>query len=103
MECTFRSLVCKYLTKLFVYVDDVLITTGDDLAQRRQITDEVFDLLTTESYFLCPTKCSFKERRVEYLGVIIDGNKLYPNPKKTSPLKDWPRTLSSIREVQSFW
>jgi hypothetical protein len=102
MEQTFRGLVRKYPSELFVYVDDILVATRDDLTWHRQIVNKVFDLLAAESYFLRPTKCSFEERRVEYLGVIVDGNKLYPDPKKTSPLKDWPRTLSNIKEVRSI-
>jgi hypothetical protein len=27
----FRALTCKYPTELFVYMDDILIATGEDL------------------------------------------------------------------------
>src|SRR6202012_1022819 len=102
MARTFRPLTNKYPTELFVYVDDILIATGDNLERHRQIVHDVLDLLEEESYFLHPTKCTFEQRRVEYLGVVVEGGKILPDPKKTSALKDWPRTLSTVKEVRSI-
>jgi hypothetical protein len=36
------------------------------------------------------------------LGIIVNGNKLSPDPKKTNALKDWPRTLSTVKQVRSI-
>lgn len=52
MARMFRDLVNKYPTKLFVYMDDILITTKDNLDHHRQIVDDVLELLAKESYFL---------------------------------------------------
>jgi hypothetical protein len=62
----------------------------------------VLKVLIEESYFLRPAKCSFEQTSVTYLGIIVDGNKLSPDPKKTSVLKDWPRTLSTVKQVCSI-
>jgi hypothetical protein len=37
-----------------------------------------------------------------YLGIIVDGNQLKPDPKKTSALQDWPQHLSTVKEVWSI-
>jgi hypothetical protein len=55
-------------------MDDILIATGEDLSRHRLIVHDVLDLLESESYFLRPSKCVFEQRRVEYLGVIVDGS-----------------------------
>jgi hypothetical protein len=74
MERMFHLLTHKYPTELFVYMDDILIATGEDLLRHRLIVHDVLDLLESESYFLHPSKCVFEQRRVEYLGVIVDGS-----------------------------
>jgi hypothetical protein len=51
---------------------------------------------------LRPAKCSFEQTSVTYLGIIVDGDKLLPDPKKISALKDWPRTLKTVKQVRSI-
>ena len=52
MNCMFREMKMRYPTELFIYMDDILIATGDDLVCHRQIVHEVLDKLEEESYFL---------------------------------------------------
>lgn len=101
MARMFCNLINKYPTKLFVYMDDILIATKDNLDHHRQIVDDILELLAKESYFLRPSKCIFKQTWIKYLGVIVDGNKLAADPVKIEGLKDWPRTLNKVKEVRS--
>jgi hypothetical protein len=39
---------------------------------------------------------------VEYLGLIIDGDHILPNPKKLAGLQDWPHELTKVKEVRSI-
>jgi hypothetical protein len=84
MERMFHLLLHKYPTELFVYVDNILVATDNNMERHQQIVHEVLDLLTEESYFLCPAKCSFEQNHVTYLGIIVEGNKLLPEHSKTS-------------------
>ncbi len=52
MNHMFREMKMRYPNKLFVYMDDILIATNNDLAHHRQIIHEVLDKLEKESYFL---------------------------------------------------
>jgi hypothetical protein len=54
-----------------------------------------------ESFFLKATKCKFKKQQVEYLGLILDGDTIKPDPIKVNGLKTWPRMLKTITEVCS--
>jgi hypothetical protein len=54
-----------------------------------------------ESFFLKAGKCEFEKQRVEYLGLILDGNTIKPDPVKVNGLKTWPRTLKTVTEVCS--
>ena len=55
-QCTmnhmFREMKMHYPTELFVYMDNILIATGNNLACHWQIIHEVLDKLEEESYFL---------------------------------------------------
>jgi hypothetical protein len=83
-------------------MDDVLIATGDDLQRHRLIVHDVLDLLEIELYFLKPSKCVFEQQQVEYLGLIINGDHILPDPKKLARLQDWPRELTKVKEVHSI-
>jgi hypothetical protein len=37
---------------------------------------------------------------VEYLGLILDGKTIRPDPTKVAGLKEWPRTLKLVMDVQ---
>ncbi len=89
MNRMFRCLTNKYPTKLFIYMDDILITTGGDLPRHQQIVHEVLDLLEEESYFLKPSKCVFEQPQIEYLGIIINGDHIKIDPVKADGLHDW--------------
>jgi hypothetical protein len=102
MERMLHHLMCRYPTELFVYIDDILVATTGNLTRHQQIVCEVLDVLVKESYFLCPAKCSFEQTSVTYLGIIVNRDKLLPDPKKISALKDWPRTLNTVKQVHSI-
>jgi hypothetical protein len=102
MSRLLKPLLDRYPNKLFVYMDNILIATGDNIERHCQITHEVLDLLEEESYFLRPAKCTFEQSSLTYLGIIVDGNQLRPDPKKTSALRDWPQTLHTVKEVRSI-
>jgi Reverse transcriptase (RNA-dependent DNA polymerase) len=60
MDRLFRPLKDKYPGMLFVYMDDILIATTDDLPLHRRIVHDILDLLEKESFFLKPSKCKFE-------------------------------------------
>ena len=86
MARMFRHLVNKYPTELFVYMDNILIATNRDVPHHREMVNVVLTLLDKESYLLQPSKCIFKQQCIEYLGIIIDGDKLSIDPTKAEGL-----------------
>ena len=80
---------------------DVLIATKRDLTHHRQIVDDILDFFTSKSYFLHPSKCVFEQTHIKYLGIVVNGDKLSMDPKKTAGLRDWPQTLTTVKEVHS--
>jgi hypothetical protein len=75
---------------VFVYMDDILIATIDDLALHRQIVHEVLGLLEKESFFLKLSKCKFERRSIDYLGIVVKDGKVRIDPTKQNGLAAWP-------------
>jgi hypothetical protein len=101
MTRVFRTLQNTYLGEILIYMDDILIATPNDLPQHRQLVREVLDIMRNESFFLKASKCEFEKKQVKYLGLILDGDTIKPDPVKVDGLKTWPRTLKTVLEVCS--
>ncbi len=101
MACMFKPLMDKYPRELFVYMDDILIATTNDLPRHHQMVHEVLDLMEFESYFLKPSKCSFEQDHMEYLGIVVSGDSLTIDPSKIEGISHWPCELKNLRQVRS--
>ena len=52
-------------------MDDILITTADDLQHHRAVLHEVLRICEEQDLYVKPEKCVFEVHQVEYLGLII--------------------------------
>src|SRR6202012_5284341 len=87
--------------ELFVYMDDVLIATEEDLNRHRKIVHDFLDICEKESYYLKASKCVFEQRKIDYLGIVINGSQIKIDPKKVDGIKDWPRQVRNLKEARS--
>jgi hypothetical protein len=75
---------------VFIYMDNILIATVNDLALHRQIVHEVLNLLEKELFFLKPSKCKFEQKSIDYLGIVVKDRKVQINLTKQNGLAAWP-------------
>jgi Reverse transcriptase (RNA-dependent DNA polymerase) len=101
MDWLFRPLKDKYPGMLFVYMDNILIATTNDLSLHWHIVHDVLDLLEAKSFFLKPSKCKFERTTIDYLGIVISNGAISINPMKRDGLATWPKQLATIKQVQS--
>ncbi len=101
MNRMFREMRMHNPTELFVYMDNILITTNDDWTRHQQIVHDVLDKLEEESYFLQLAKCKFEKDKVNYLGVIISREWIHIDPIKVEGLRKWLQKLSTLKQVWS--
>jgi hypothetical protein len=87
--------------EVVVYIDDILITTIDDLDQHRKRVHQVLRKLEEHNLYLKPEKCVFEQREVEFLGVILGNGKVSMDPIKVKGVADWP-TPTNVRQVRGF-
>ena len=90
MNKAFRQVQNEHPGELLVYIDDVLIATTNDKARHRTIVRKVLEVMRKESLFFKVSKCEFEKRTVEYLGLLLDGDTIKPDPSKVAGLKEWP-------------
>lgn len=89
--------------KVRVYLDDVLIKSPS-FQQHVQDLREVLMVLRQSGIKLNPRKCDFFKREVRYLGHIISGAGVSPDPDKIKAVIEWPipRTPKEAKSFISF-
>ena len=83
-----------------VYLDDVLVFSRDFDTHISRLS-EVLDRIRKARLKLKPKKCHFLKEEVLFLGHVVSGNGIYPNPEKIERILQWPRP-TKVKEVQSF-
>ncbi|CAA0843123.1 Uncharacterized mitochondrial protein AtMg00860, partial [Striga hermonthica] len=89
-----NSIFKEYLHKfVLVFFDDILIYSkswGEHLGHLRV----VLEILEANSFHIKPSKCSFGQMMVEYLGHFISHEGVKVDPRKIEAMVDWPKPTS---------
>ena len=102
---TFERLMEQVLTGLpmsvaLVYLDDIIVP-GCSFSHQIGNLRQVFERLRKAKLKLSPKKCVLFQREVKYLGHVVSGEGISPDPGKIDAVKSWPRP-TSVTEVKSF-
>src|SRR5712672_2700752 len=72
MNTIFRDLIDK--GSVTIYMDDIAIATDDDPILHKQCVHKILDKLEKHDLYLKPEKCTFAQKRIEFLGVVLENN-----------------------------
>jgi len=86
---------------LIIYMDDMLIATHDNPIFHKKCVHRILHKLLINDLYLKPEKCAFEQKRIEFLGVILQNSTIHMDPVKMQEVVDWPRP-TNITEVCSF-
>src|ERR1700730_10942573 len=103
MNCDFMPLLQRYPDELGNYMDDWWIATTDDDEGRKRhktITHEFLAQMEKHSYFLKPSKCQFETNSIKILGWIVGWGGVHIDPAKIKGLAEWPRDLTTVKQVR---
>ena len=82
------------------YLDDIIVgarNAEEHLSLLRAVLERLRDAdLTAKSLKVVPCR-----RRLRFLGHLVSGDGIEPDPEKLEVIKSWPRPLST-KEVRSF-
>ena len=102
---TFQRMMDLVLTGLqwsdcLVYLDDVIIL-GRTFDEHLKNLEAVFQRLRQAGLKIKPSKCTFFQHEVNYLGHVVSQHGVSADPKKVDKVAAWP-TPKSTKEVQQF-
>jgi len=102
---TFQGLMNEVFAPLLrkgvlVFMDDILIYSPT-LEDHACLLTAVLQILSGNNLFAKPSKCSFAQNSIEYLGHVISSNGVSTDPHKIQAVKDWP-VPSNIKDVRGF-
>lgn len=86
--------------RCLVYQDD-LVVIGRSLDSHNRNLMDVFSRLREVNLKLNPAKCKFLQKEMLYLGHVISGDGILPDPEKVNVLKHYPRPQSTD-EIKRF-
>jgi hypothetical protein len=81
------------------YIDNYLITMQNNPPFHRKVYHAIFEQVKKHNIYLKLAKCKFEQIAVEYLGVYIKDGMICIDPSKRNGLKDWPRHLSTVKQL----
>jgi RNase H-like domain found in reverse transcriptase/Reverse transcriptase (RNA-dependent DNA polymerase) len=98
MDDIFITMIDNQL--VIVYMDDILIfaNTKEEL---ERITKLVLEKLGEHDLFLKAKKCKFCQKRIKYLGMIIEAGKISMDAVKLGGIRDWP-VPTTLKQTRSF-
>jgi len=102
MDTIFRDLTAT--GEVIIYMDDILITTPNDMPHHQQLVHAVLNKLEEHDLFLKPEKCTFEVPEIEYLGLVIGRGKVQMDRVKVQGVEGWecPKNLKELRGWMGF-
>ncbi|GFY44510.1 retrovirus-related Pol polyprotein from transposon 297 [Trichonephila inaurata madagascariensis] len=98
INTVFRDLIVQKI--VLPYMDDIVILAKNE----SEAIDRLKKVLKVSSDYGLEInfgKCQFLHRKIEFLGHIIEINKLFPSPSKTKSVVHYPESKTT-KEVQRF-
>jgi len=87
MNNVFRTIIVEGI--VIVYLDNILIFTKME-EEHKRVVWRVLEILMEHKLFLCPEKCEFHQKQIEYLRLVILENKVAMDPVKVTRVHEWP-------------
>jgi Reverse transcriptase (RNA-dependent DNA polymerase)/RNase H-like domain found in reverse transcriptase len=100
---TFQRLMDSILNGLlyiFVYLDDIFITSLCMESHRRHVA-EVLDILSKNGLVINVGKCVFRQETVEFLGLSVSSAGVLPLADRVAAIKQF-QPPNTVKELQSF-
>ena len=80
---------------------DDIVSPSKSIEEGLQRLRNIFDRLRAANLKLKPSKCSFFQKKIRFLGHIVSESGAATDPEKLSAIKDWP-IPHSAKQVKSF-
>jgi transposase InsO family protein len=99
-RCMDKVLDQSWEPNVFVYLDDIVICS-ETFEEHLKWIRRVANRLSEANLTINTTKSKFCQREIKYLGYILSGNGLHPDPAKVTGILNY-QAPTRIREVRQF-
>ena len=100
-QSTMNRIFGPYMNKFVcVYLDDILVYSRNE-EEHLEHLQKVFALLREHNLKAKMKKCEFFKPELKFLGHIVSGRGMRPDPKKVETVTQWP-TPQSVFDVRAF-
>ena len=86
--------------KIASFIDDVIVGTKEEEGHD-EIVGEVIKRLAENNLYVKPEKYKWKVRKVEFLGVVMELERIKMEKEKVKDVLDWP-TPKEVKDIQKF-
>ena len=83
-----------------IYIDDIIVF-GANFEEHSQRVRQVLRRLREAGLKLKPAKCEMLQEEVTFLGHVVSGKGVRPNPVNIAKVADWPRPVNA-KQVKQF-
>ena len=94
------DMVLRGLPFITIYLDDILVHSANKELHSQHLQG-VFKRLASAGVTLRGKKCHIGMTTVSYLGHVLSGSGMSPDPKKVQAVKEWP-VPTNATEVRQF-
>lgn len=108
--CNSPSIFQRYINMVFheakqnkllnLYLDDVMIPATDEEDNLKKLR-KVFEIAAENGLIINFEKCKFLQRKITFLGFVIENNTVRPSMEKTKAIELFPQP-NNLKAVQSF-
>lgn len=100
-QAAMNLLLAPFLRRFAAVFFDNILVYNSSLSAPIQHLELIFQALLHGQYFLKKTKCLFAQNQLEYLGHIVFGKGVTPEPSKLQAITQWP-IPTSAKELRAF-
>jgi len=86
--------------KVAAFVDDVLVGTETEEGHD-EIVEEILRRLEENNLYVKPEKCTWKVRKIGFLGVVIGPGRIEMEKEKVDGVLSWPKP-KNVKDIRKF-
>jgi len=86
--------------KVAAFVDDVLVGTETEEGHD-EIVEEILRRLEENNLYVKPEKCTWKVRKIGFLGVVIGPGRIEMEKEKVDGVLSWPKP-KNMKDIRKF-